>query len=143
MKLKWFRRSGIFYVPVSVIGWLILLAAMGLAVYFFIDIDSRSHSASDTLINFVFYLLIIGCSLHSDRLFDQPKNLKKAGYLHSPDLQLRSGLVKASESEGRGMKSLGIAVILFYHFQRTAPGKNYTLFLKKCIFKTSFFTDRE
>jgi hypothetical protein len=34
--------------------------AFAYAVYTFIDIDKRSHSVSDTLINFVFNLLIIG-----------------------------------------------------------------------------------
>jgi len=60
MKLNWFTRKGIIYLPASVIGWVILLAALAYAVYVFIDIDSRSHSNSDTLINFVFNLLIIG-----------------------------------------------------------------------------------
>ena len=49
-----------FYVPTNAIGWLILLAGVIYAVYVFIDIDGRSHSVSDTLINFVFNLLIIG-----------------------------------------------------------------------------------
>lgn len=60
MKLNWFIRKGVFYQPASVVGWLILVLAAAYAVYTFIDIDSRSHSASDTLINFVFNLLIIG-----------------------------------------------------------------------------------
>jgi hypothetical protein len=60
MKLPWFRREGIFYLPVSIPGWIIMLGAFGFAVYTFIDIDSRSHSVSDTLMNFVFRLLIIG-----------------------------------------------------------------------------------
>jgi uncharacterized membrane protein HdeD (DUF308 family) len=59
MELKWFKRNGIFFVPVSLVGWIILLAGVAYAVYTFIDIDSRSHSVSDTLINFVFSLLII------------------------------------------------------------------------------------
>ncbi len=41
-------------------GWLLLLVSVFYAVYTFIDIDSRSHSVSDILINFVFNLLIIG-----------------------------------------------------------------------------------
>jgi flagellar biosynthesis protein FliR len=41
-------------------GWVILAIAVAYAVYTFIDIDSRSHSVSDTLINFVFNLLLIG-----------------------------------------------------------------------------------
>lgn len=60
MNLFWFRRMGMFYVPTNAIGWLILLAGVIYAVYVFIDIDGRSHSVSDTLINFVFNLLIIG-----------------------------------------------------------------------------------
>ncbi|MDB5000154.1 MAG: hypothetical protein JWR76_1231 [Mucilaginibacter sp.] len=60
MKLNWFVRKGIFYWPVSIVGWLILIAGLAYAVYTFVDIDSRSHSASDTLINFGFNLLILG-----------------------------------------------------------------------------------
>ncbi|MDB5286448.1 MAG: hypothetical protein JWR05_1397 [Mucilaginibacter sp.] len=60
MKLNWFVRKGVFYWPVSIIGWLILIAGLAYAVYMFVDIDSRSHSASDTLINWVFNLLIVG-----------------------------------------------------------------------------------
>ena len=60
MKLRWFRRHALFFVPASIVGWAILFAAMAYAVYVFIDIDRRSHSVSDTLINFVFNLLLIG-----------------------------------------------------------------------------------
>jgi hypothetical protein len=60
MNLPWFRRTGIFFIPVNLIGWIILLAGIAYAVYVFLDIDSRSHSVSDTLMNFVFNLLIIG-----------------------------------------------------------------------------------
>jgi hypothetical protein len=60
MKFPWFKRIGIFFIPASIAGWLIALAGLIYAVYTFIDIDSRSHSVSDTLINFVFSLLIIG-----------------------------------------------------------------------------------
>ena len=48
------------YWPVSPLGWIILAAATGYAVYLFIDIDSRSHSVSDTLMNWVFNCLIVG-----------------------------------------------------------------------------------
>jgi hypothetical protein len=64
MKLKWFKRDGIIFIPVSVYGWLILTAGLAYAVYSFLDIDSRSHSVSDTLMNFVFRLLII-CAVYS------------------------------------------------------------------------------
>lgn len=60
MRLNWFTRKGVIYRPASVIGWALLVIAVAYAVYTFIDIDSRSHSVSDTLINFVFNLLLIG-----------------------------------------------------------------------------------
>jgi hypothetical protein len=60
MKFPWFERYGLFYLPKKLSGWLIMVAAIVFAVYSFIDIDSRSHSSSDTLINFVFMLIIIG-----------------------------------------------------------------------------------
>jgi hypothetical protein len=59
MKKNWFKRRFITYVPVSIIGWLILLGILAYAVYTFIDIDSRSHSASDTLMNFAFNMLVV------------------------------------------------------------------------------------
>lgn len=60
MNLPWFKRVGIFFVPSKILGWLILLLALAIAVDRFHAIDSHSHSASDTLINFFFNLLIIG-----------------------------------------------------------------------------------
>jgi hypothetical protein len=60
MKLNWFTRKGLIYWPASIVGWVILVLAAAYAVYTFIDIDSRSHSVSDTMINFVFNFLIIG-----------------------------------------------------------------------------------
>jgi membrane protein DedA with SNARE-associated domain len=59
MKKNWFKRRFITYVPVSLMGWLILLAILVYAVYTFIDIDSRSHSASDTIMNFAFNMLLV------------------------------------------------------------------------------------
>lgn len=59
MNYKWFNRKGLFYIPTSWIGWWIFTVFCGFAVYIFKDIDSRSHSVSDTLINFVFNLIII------------------------------------------------------------------------------------
>ena len=59
MKLTWFKKTGIIYFPNSVIGWVISIACMVYTVYTFISIDGLSHSVSDTLINFVFRLLII------------------------------------------------------------------------------------
>jgi uncharacterized membrane protein len=60
MKFPWFKRIGIFFLPSAFAGWIILLFGVAFAIYSFIDIDSRSHSNSDTLMNFFFMLLIIG-----------------------------------------------------------------------------------
>ena len=59
MKLNWFKKAGIIYLPNSAMGWLITFACLVCAIYNFIAIDRLSHSVSDTLINFVFRLLII------------------------------------------------------------------------------------
>ncbi len=59
MKFPWFKFSGLFFKPVSKAGWLILISGIAYLVYTFINIDSRSHSVSDTLRPFVIQLLII------------------------------------------------------------------------------------
>ena len=58
--MNWFVRRGILYRPVSVVGWLILGAFIAYGSCAFYAIDSRSHSASDTLINWIFNLLLAG-----------------------------------------------------------------------------------
>lgn len=75
MNLPWFKRKGIFFLPITFTGWLILLAGLAYAVHVFIDIDSRSHSASDTLINFAFNFLII-LAVYSLIAFLTSRNLK-------------------------------------------------------------------
>jgi hypothetical protein len=60
MKLTWFKQIGIFFVPVALIGWLLLLSALVYFVDVFFEIDTKSHSVSDTLMNFAFRLLIVG-----------------------------------------------------------------------------------
>ena len=60
MNLPWFKRIGIFFIPANFIGWIIFVFGIIFAIYSFLDIDGRSHSVSDTLMNFVFMLLIIG-----------------------------------------------------------------------------------
>jgi hypothetical protein len=64
MNLPWFKRFGIFFIPATIIGWVISLGGIVYSMYVFIDIDKRSHSVSDTLINFVFNLLVI-CAVYS------------------------------------------------------------------------------
>ncbi|OJW83268.1 MAG: hypothetical protein BGO69_19360 [Bacteroidetes bacterium 46-16] len=60
MRFRWFRRTGIFFIPCSPLGWLVLLAAIGFAINMFFYIDGRSHSVSDTLIGFTPRLLLLG-----------------------------------------------------------------------------------
>jgi hypothetical protein len=60
MKFPWFKKIGIIFVPISIIGWIIFGAAIAYTIDIFIDIDSHSHSASDTIRPFILNLLIIG-----------------------------------------------------------------------------------
>jgi len=60
MKKQLFRRNGLFFKPTSLLGWLILAAAIAYAVVVFIELDHRAHSVSDLMINFVFSCMIIG-----------------------------------------------------------------------------------
>src|SRR5262249_19069836 len=48
-KMKSFVAWGPIHRPVTVLGWLITLAAAGLILNAFLAVDARSHSASDTL----------------------------------------------------------------------------------------------
>jgi hypothetical protein len=60
MKLPWFKRNGILlYIPQNLAGWIIVLAGITYAIYSFIDIDSRSHSVSDTVRPFFINLILI------------------------------------------------------------------------------------
>jgi hypothetical protein len=59
MNFPWFKRSGIIFTPQNFIGWIIFVAGFGFAIYRFIEIDKKYHSVSDTLMNFIFNLLII------------------------------------------------------------------------------------
>lgn len=59
LNLPWFRLKGMIFLPASKAGWLIVVCAVSYAVYAFFDVDRSSHSASDTLINFAYYLIFI------------------------------------------------------------------------------------
>lgn len=77
MIVHWFRLKGIFFLPTSLIGWLIFLIAIGYAIYDFIDIDSQSHSVSDTLMNFVFNLFLIWIVYSIIGFFTSKPKIKK------------------------------------------------------------------
>ena len=49
MKTQWFKRRGWFYVPVSLPGLVISLAALVFCLTVFVAVDRKSHSVSDTL----------------------------------------------------------------------------------------------
>jgi hypothetical protein len=74
MKLRWFTRKGMFFLPSSLWGWMLLLAAVAYLVWKFIDIDSRSHSVSDTMINFVFSGLIVAATYALIAFFTSSKS---------------------------------------------------------------------
>ena len=59
MKPHWFSRTEGIPVPSSFIGWLVSVTAVVYLIWKFLDIDSRSHSASDRLMNFAFQVLIV------------------------------------------------------------------------------------
>lgn len=77
MNLKWFKRRGVFFLPASLMGWLIFMAAVIYAVYVFLDLDNRSHSVSDLMMNFVFSLIIIG-AIYSSIAYLAISSFKKA-----------------------------------------------------------------
>jgi hypothetical protein len=58
--MEWFTRHGIIYRPASGGGWLVFSSALICLILAFIDIDSRSHSGSDTIIKWLFNALLIG-----------------------------------------------------------------------------------
>ena len=49
MNTNWFKRGGWFYLPASVPGAIIALAALAFCVQVFLAVDRHSHSVSDTL----------------------------------------------------------------------------------------------
>ena len=49
MKMVWFKRVSWIYLPVSVPGAVITLAALAFCAQVFLSVDRKSHSVSDTL----------------------------------------------------------------------------------------------
>lgn len=71
----WFRAKeyGWGWYPSSWQGWLTLAIFVGINVYIFVEIDSRSHSGSDSLISYVIpfvvslALLLLVCFLKGEK----------------------------------------------------------------------------
>jgi hypothetical protein len=47
--MRWFKPTGLIFVPASAIGWLLCVGVLGFCVNTFLAIDRHSHSVSDTL----------------------------------------------------------------------------------------------
>ena len=76
----YFIRTGILFKPASTIGWVVLFACVVYGVYAFVDIDSTSHSVSDTLINWVFTMamLTIGYTIFAYLMNEKDKDHGKS-----------------------------------------------------------------
>ena len=59
MRLPIFKRSGIILRPVAFTGWMLILTGVIYAIWIFTLVDSRSHSISDTLMDFASWVLLI------------------------------------------------------------------------------------
>lgn len=60
--MRWFRKTGHFYFPSSLMGYVVLAVFLVMAVGLFIRIDSRSHSVSDTLMNVFFNYVLLAAA---------------------------------------------------------------------------------
>jgi hypothetical protein len=49
METKWFKKTGLIYLPVSVIGVIMYIVTIIFCVTVFVAVDRHSHSNSDTL----------------------------------------------------------------------------------------------
>lgn len=49
METNWFKKTGIVYLPVSIVGVIMYLMTIAFCTTVFLAIDSHSHSVSDTL----------------------------------------------------------------------------------------------
>jgi drug/metabolite transporter (DMT)-like permease len=49
MKTPWFRKTGIIFIPISIVGVVLYLFTLAFCVNVFMAIDRNSHSNSDTL----------------------------------------------------------------------------------------------
>jgi hypothetical protein len=47
--MPWFKPLGPIFRPVSILGWLVTLAALAFCIHIFLFFDHHSHSVSDLL----------------------------------------------------------------------------------------------
>ena len=57
MEKPWFKRKGLLFIPISTVGWLLLIVLIAYWIYTFIGVDMRTQSFTDTLVNFAFNAL--------------------------------------------------------------------------------------
>lgn len=72
--MNWFTRKGLIFKPSSPIGWAFIVIAIGYSVYAFIEIDSRSDSMSDTLVSWIFNVVLIFAALYGVAWMSTNKN---------------------------------------------------------------------
>lgn len=75
--MNWFTRRGIFFVPNSLVGWAFIVIAIGYSVYAFIEIDSRSGSVSDTLVSWIFNVVLVFAALYGVAWMSTKKPLEE------------------------------------------------------------------
>jgi hypothetical protein len=59
MKTIYFKKWGWVFLPVHAVGFAATLFAIALSIWFFVALDRKSHSASDTLINWFVYVTCV------------------------------------------------------------------------------------
>ena len=53
-----FKKKGLFFIPRSVIAWVIFSISIAYLSYSLFELNNRSHSISDLLLNFLLQLVI-------------------------------------------------------------------------------------
>ncbi|NBB17794.1 hypothetical protein GVN20_00370 [Runella sp. CRIBMP] len=71
--MHWFVRKGLFFKPSSLVGWGLLTCTLAYCVLAFIEVDKHSHSVSDTLINWLFRVILVGLVYSIIAYFTSPK----------------------------------------------------------------------
>lgn len=62
MKTKWFKKTGLVFVPASVIGTVMYMLTIGFCIIVFMAVDSHSHSNTDTLYGiFPYFVSAVSC----------------------------------------------------------------------------------